>query len=38
VAYLHCKFFRWWDRHAEISRGLVMLVVAIFRHHLPHRT
>jgi hypothetical protein len=38
VANLHCKFFRWWDRHAEIPMGLVTLVVAICSHHLPHRT
>jgi hypothetical protein len=32
------KFFRWWEQHAEIPMGLVMLVVAICHHHLPHRT
>jgi hypothetical protein len=38
VANLHYKFFRWRDRRAEIPMGLVVLVVAICRHHLPHQT
>jgi hypothetical protein len=34
VANLHYKFFRWWDQHAVLPMGLVVLVVAICRHHL----
>jgi hypothetical protein len=38
VANLHYKLFRWSDQHVVLPMGLVMLVAAIHRHHLPHRT